>query len=71
VWVDTVDDFQREVTAAFARNALSFVAARVEPGIQPGLKGIDVQAVENKFLLARHIERTQGVQVLAAAYPQR
>jgi sulfopyruvate decarboxylase subunit beta len=71
VGVDTVEDFRREVAAAFARNELSFVAARVEPGVEPGLKGIDVQAVENKFLLARHIERTQGVQVLAAAYPQR
>ena len=71
VWVDSVEDFRREVAAAFARNELSFVAARVEPGVQPGLKGIDVQAVENKFLLARHIERTEGIQVLAPAYPQR
>ena len=70
-WVDTVEDFRREVVAAFDRNALSFVAARVEPGVQPGLKGIDVQAVENKFLLARHIERTEGIAVLAPAFPLR
>jgi sulfopyruvate decarboxylase subunit beta len=69
-WVDTVEEFRQEVVAAFDRDELSFIAARVEPGIQPGLKAIDTQAVENKFLLARYIERTEGIQVLAAAYPQ-
>ena len=70
VWVETVEDFRQEVAAALDRDQLSFIAARVEPGVRPGLKSIDTQAVENKFLLARHIERTEGIQVLAPAYPR-
>jgi sulfopyruvate decarboxylase subunit beta len=69
-WVDTVEEFRQEVAAALDRNQLSFIAARVEPGVQPGLKPIDTQAVENKFLLARYIERTEGIKVLAPAYPR-
>ena len=70
VWVETVEAFRQEVAAALDRDQLSFIAARVEPGVRPGLKSIETQAVENKFLLARHIERTEGIQVLAPAYPQ-
>jgi sulfopyruvate decarboxylase subunit beta len=70
VWADSVDAFRKAVAAAFDRNELSFIAARVEPGVQPGLRPIDTQAVENKFLLARHVERTEGIRVLSAAYPQ-
>lgn len=71
VGVETVEAFRREVEAALARRALTFVAARVEPGVQAGLKPIDVLAVENKFRLARYLERTDGVPRFAPAYPRR
>ncbi len=46
------------------------MAAYVEPGVQPGLKPVDVLAVENKFLLARYLERQDGRPVFAAGYPR-
>jgi sulfopyruvate decarboxylase subunit beta len=70
LYVDSVEDFRREVAAAFERNELSFIAARVEPGTEPGMKPIEVQAVENKYLLARYLERTDGIRVLEPAYPE-
>jgi sulfopyruvate decarboxylase subunit beta len=69
LYVDSPEDFRREVLAAFERNELTFIAARVEAGTEPGMKPIEIQAVENKYLLARHIERTEGIKVLEPAYP--
>jgi phosphonopyruvate decarboxylase len=68
-WAETLDAFQREASEAFARQALSFIAARVEPGSQPGMKAVRIHPVENKFLLARHIEQTEGRTILPPAYP--
>jgi sulfopyruvate decarboxylase subunit beta len=69
--VESLDDFQREAAAALGREGLSFIAARVEASSELGMKTITVQPVENKFLLARHIEQTEGITIIPPAFPPR
>lgn len=62
-WVTSPEDFRREFLAAMKRGALSFIAAKVEPG-QPKLPPIRADELENKYRFIRYIEETEKKSIL-------
>ncbi|HTM08368.1 MAG TPA: thiamine pyrophosphate-dependent enzyme [Verrucomicrobiae bacterium] len=62
-WVNNPEDFRREFLAAMKRGALSFIAAKVEPG-QPKLPPIRSDELENKYRFIRYIEETEKKSIL-------
>jgi sulfopyruvate decarboxylase subunit beta len=62
-WVKSPEEFRREFLGAWKRNALSFIAVKVEPG-QPSLPPIRVDELENKYRFIRHIEETEKRSIL-------
>jgi sulfopyruvate decarboxylase subunit beta len=62
-WVKSAEEFRSEFLAAMLRGALSFIAAKVEPG-QPKLPPILADELENKYRFIRHIEATSKKSIL-------
>lgn len=62
-WVKSPEEFRREFLAAWKRNELSFIAAKVEPG-QPKLPPIRSDELENKYRFIRYIEETEKKSIL-------
>jgi len=62
-WVKSPEEFRKEFLAAMKRGALSFIAAKVEPG-QPKLPPILSDELENKYRFIRHIEATAKKSIL-------
>src|SRR5690349_14170476 len=62
-WVKSPEEFRGEFLAAMKRGALSFIAAKVEPG-QPKLPPILSDELENKYRFIRHIEATSKKSIL-------
>lgn len=63
VTVRELKDFERAVDNALAGNELTFIFAKVAPGEElvtlPRQEGR-----ENKYRFVRHIEKTEGIQVI-------
>lgn len=66
--VTTVDAFKERFAAALRGNTLTFICAKVEPGIE-NVPPLSLDEVENKYRLIRFIERTEGIEVLAQPLP--
>ncbi len=62
-WAESPEDFREKFLAARKRNALSFIAVKVEPG-QPKLPPIGADELENKYRFIRYIEETEKKAIL-------
>lgn len=64
--VRTDADFAAAAATAMAGDQLSFVVAKVEPGIDPSVPPRPGDGVEDKYRFVRYIERLEGKPILAA-----
>lgn len=69
LWATDVDGFARAVAAALNGDELTFIGAKVEHGIVPGISSITMDDVENKYRFMRHIEKLEGRTIFGANYP--
>ncbi|MBI4522207.1 MAG: hypothetical protein HY695_00150 [Deltaproteobacteria bacterium] len=63
-WAATPEQFREEFLAAWKKNELSLIAAKVEQGQPASLTPIGVDEVENKYRFIRHIEETEKKVIL-------
>lgn len=66
--VRTIEAFRDAFTAGLAGGGPTFVHARVE-AVREKTPPVAVDEVENKYRLVRHIERTEGIAILARPVP--
>lgn len=64
--VRTVDEFATAADGAMGGDSMSFVVAKVEPGIAPDVSPRPGDGVEDKYRFVRHVERLEGRSILAA-----
>ena len=69
LWASTVEEFARAVTEALSGNELTFIGAKVEHGIVPGIPSPTMDDAENKYRFMHHIERLEGRKIFGTAYP--
>ena len=58
-WVQNPEQLQREFAAAWERNELSLIAAKVELGRPKNLPLLPYDEIENKYRFMRYIEATE------------
>jgi sulfopyruvate decarboxylase subunit beta len=69
LWTKDVDGFARAVSEALAGNELTFIGAKVEHGIIPGIASPTMDDTENKYRFMRHIEKLEGRKIFGSGYP--
>jgi hypothetical protein len=57
------------VAAALAGHELTFIGAKVEHGIVPGIPSPTMDDAENKYRFMRHIEKLEGRKIFGSGYP--
>lgn len=67
-WVDSVEAFERAIRAAVAGGELCFI------GVKTGTERVEVppypiDEVENKYRFLRHVEKTEGIEILKVNLP--
>jgi sulfopyruvate decarboxylase subunit beta len=68
-WANDVDSFARAVADALAADELTFIGAKVEHGIVPGIASPTTDDPENKYRFMRHIEKLEGRKIFGSGYP--
>jgi sulfopyruvate decarboxylase subunit beta len=69
VWTTDVEGFVRAVNDALAGDELTFIGAKVEHGIVPGIASPTMDDAENKYRFMRHIEKLEGRKIFGSGYP--
>jgi sulfopyruvate decarboxylase subunit beta len=70
LWTNDVEGFARAIAEALAGNELTFIGAKVEHGIIPGIPSPTTDDTENKYRFMRHIERLEGRKIFGSGYPE-
>ncbi len=60
----TLEEFDGHCAAGLKANAPYVVVAKVEPGVQPGIKRKHSDGREDKYIFVRHVEKTEGVVIM-------
>ena len=68
-WVTDVGGFARAVADALTGDELTFVGAKVEHGIVPGIASPTMDDPENKYRFMRHIEKLEQRKIFGSGYP--
>ena len=68
-WVTDVSGFARAVSEALAGDELTFIGAKVEHGIVPGIPSPTMDDPENKYRFMRHLEQLEGRKIFGSGYP--
>lgn len=68
LWATTPQELRREVGRALAGGQLTLIGIRVRPGRESGLADSSVDEIELKYRFMRHVEATEGVQVLRGTF---
>jgi thiamine pyrophosphate-dependent acetolactate synthase large subunit-like protein len=68
-WATDVEGFAGAVKEALAGNELTFIGAKVEHGIIPGIASPTMDDTENKYRFMRHIEKLEGRKIFGSGYP--
>ncbi|MGH8264418.1 MAG: thiamine pyrophosphate-dependent enzyme, partial [Steroidobacteraceae bacterium] len=68
-WVTDVASFARAVADALTGEELTFIGAKVEHGIVPGIASPTMDDPENKYRFMRHIEKLEGRRIFGSGYP--
>lgn len=68
LWAPTPEAFAREFAGAWQRNALTLIAAKVEPGQPAGLPPLGLDEIENKYRFIRYLEGTEKKKILGAGF---
>jgi sulfopyruvate decarboxylase subunit beta len=69
LWANDVEGFARAVKDALAGDQLTFIGAKVEHGIIPGIASPTMDDPENKYRFMRHIEKLEGRKIFGSGYP--
>jgi sulfopyruvate decarboxylase subunit beta len=69
LWTTDVEGFARAVAQALAGNELTFIGAKVQPGLVPGIASPTTDDAENKYRFMRHIEKLEGRKIFGSGYP--
>jgi len=64
VWVNTPQEFSAEFARAWARNELTLIAVKVEPGQPKNLPPLRLDEIENKYRFIRYLESTEKKGIL-------
>ncbi len=67
--VQTIEEFQRAAQEALSADEFYFVVAKIEKGILKAPES-DLDAIENKYLFVRYIEKSEGRHVIKASRAQ-
>jgi sulfopyruvate decarboxylase subunit beta len=68
-WVTDVSGFAKAVAEALAGDELTFIGAKVEHGIVPGIASPTMDDPENKYRFMRHLEKLEGRKIFGSGYP--
>lgn len=68
-WAESVEHFAKAVAAALVGDELTFIGAKVVPGIEPGIPSITVDDTENKYRFIRHVEKLENRKIFGSNYP--
>lgn len=69
LWTTDVEGFARAVEDALAGDELTFIGAKVEHGIIPGIPSPTIDDTENKYRFMRHVEKLEGRKIFGSGYP--
>jgi phosphonopyruvate decarboxylase len=69
-WATDVEGFARAVSEALAGQELTFIGAKVQHGIVPGIASPTTDDTENKYRFMRHIEKLEGRKIFGSGYPE-
>jgi phosphonopyruvate decarboxylase len=64
IWVNTPEEFNAEFARARARNELTLIAVKVEPGQPKNLPPLRLDEIENKYRFIRYLESTEKKGIL-------
>ncbi|HEX9262973.1 MAG TPA: thiamine pyrophosphate-dependent enzyme [Candidatus Binatia bacterium] len=64
IWVNTPEEFNAEFARAWARNELTLIAVKVEPGQPKNLPPLRLDEIENKYRFIRYLELTEKKGIL-------
>jgi hypothetical protein len=70
LWTTDVEGFARAVEGALAGDELTFIGAKVEHGIIPGIPSPTIDDTENKYRFMRHVEKLEGRKIFGSGYPE-
>jgi thiamine pyrophosphate-dependent acetolactate synthase large subunit-like protein len=70
LWTTDVKGFARAVEGALAGDELTFIGAKVEHGIIPGIPSPTIDDTENKYRFMRHVEKLEGRKIFGSGYPE-
>ena len=68
LWANSLDDFEKAVTASMTRHELSFIGAKVTTE-RTEVSPYPIDEVENKYRFVRHIEKTEKIAILTTQLP--
>jgi thiamine pyrophosphate-dependent acetolactate synthase large subunit-like protein len=68
LWADSVESFAQAVSAALRDDQLTFIGAKVETS-RAEVPPYRMDEVENKYRFIRHIETTEGNEILRTGLP--
>ena len=64
IWVNTPEEFNAEFARARARNELTLIAVKVDPGQPQNLPPLRLDEIENKYRFIRYLELTEKKGIL-------
>jgi sulfopyruvate decarboxylase subunit beta len=68
LWVNSVETFAQTIVEALAGEQLTFVGVKVETA-RTEVRPYRMDEVENKYRFIRHVEKTEGIEILKANLP--
>jgi sulfopyruvate decarboxylase subunit beta len=68
LWVNSVETFAQTIVEALAGEQLTFVGVKVETA-RTEVPPYRMDEVENKYRFIRHVEKTEGIEILKANLP--
>lgn len=71
LWVTTPDEFHDQFLAAWQRNELTLIAAKVEPGQPKDLPQLKLDELENKYRFIRYLEASEAKRILSPGFDSR
>ncbi len=68
VWAQTVEEFREAASEALKGNVLTLIGAKIELA-RAEVPPYPMDEVENKYRFIRHVEKTEGLQILKMPMP--